>query len=78
MYVLMCALLALEWMDGFYSYLVFKSLSITGQCLLNKNSRNMSHSDKPLPPTTKSMAIFLITAMRVLIKFKLFMETISK
>jgi hypothetical protein len=35
MYVCMCALLAPEWLDEFYSYLVFKSSSIIDQCSVN-------------------------------------------
>jgi hypothetical protein len=31
----MCALLAPEQLDGFYSYSVFKSLSTTGRCQEN-------------------------------------------
>jgi hypothetical protein len=33
----MCNLLVPEWFNGFYAYLVFKSLSVIGQCLVNMN-----------------------------------------
>jgi hypothetical protein len=33
--VYVCASLAPEWLKVFFSYSVFKSLSLTGQCLVN-------------------------------------------
>jgi hypothetical protein len=35
--VWMCPSHAPEWLDGFYTYLVFKSLPIIGWCTLNIN-----------------------------------------
>jgi hypothetical protein len=33
----MCPSLVPEWLDEFYSYLVFRGLSFMGQCLVNMN-----------------------------------------
>jgi hypothetical protein len=38
MYICMCASLAPGRLDGFYSYSVFKSLFIIGQCPVNMNN----------------------------------------
>jgi hypothetical protein len=46
--ICMCALLAPEWLDGFYSYSVFKGLSALCQCPMNS---------KILVPKTEALVL---------------------
>jgi hypothetical protein len=37
LHVWVCSSLAVEWLDGFYSYSIFKSVSVIGRCQMNMN-----------------------------------------
>jgi hypothetical protein len=64
-----------EWLNIFYSYLVFKSLPIIGQCLANMNI--LAPKIGPSRWTSKNkMVIFLKTIVAIFIRCQQFMETI--
>lgn len=75
LYVWTSALLAPEWLDGFHSYSVFKSLPQVGSPL-NMNILAPKQGPSEQTPQTK-MAIFLKMALIIMIKFWYFMETYS-
>lgn len=71
--------LAPERFDGFYSYSVFMSSSIIGQCPVNINEHCSSKHRVPSvgPQNKKKMEIFSKTGVTILIKFRYLMETVS-
>lgn len=77
MYVCMCALLAPEWLDEFYSYSVFKSLSIIDQCPVNMDILTPKIEALQMNPKNQ-IAVFTSMALMILIKFHRFVKIISE
>jgi hypothetical protein len=73
----MCALLAPEWLDEFYSYLVFKSLSIIDHCPVNVDILAPKIEALQMGPKNK-IAISQAWLLTILIKFHRFVEIISE
>jgi hypothetical protein len=67
--VCMCALLAFEWLDGFYSYSVFKSLSAICQCPMNSKILVPKTEALEMVPPKKNPAILTKTALMISIIF---------
>jgi hypothetical protein len=63
--ILMCVSLSLERLEGFYSNLVFKNLSVIGWCTVNMETVSLKTS----APKHKN-AIFSKIALSILIKFE--------
>jgi hypothetical protein len=72
----LCPSLAPEGLDGFYSYLVYKNLSIAGRGLVNITSLAKKIMDLQVGPKVK-WRFFSKTALSILTKFQYFIDTIT-